>query len=91
MLQWSPPYLWPGQAIQYYNVFVTNEKKESAYYRVTTTFRDEVVFLEVTTTDEYISPMCSELQFFISAIGYDDTKLSPFSAVGGYLPSEYIV
>ena len=84
--QWSPPFLWPGEAIQYYDVFVINEERESEYHRVNTTFSDAVVSLTVMSQRDQ---MCSELEFSISAISYSDTKLPPFTVHGGYLPSKF--
>ena len=74
-LQWSPPFLWPGEAIQYYDVFVTNEERESVYHRVNTTFSDALVSLTVKTL---LDQTCRELEFSISAVSYSDTKLPPY-------------
>ena len=90
LFQWSPPFLWLGQAINYYDIFITNNAGETLYYRVNTTFSDAVVSFTATVAN-YPDPIlsCNDLHFSLSAVGSDQAKLPSFSATGGYIPGIY--
>ena len=88
-MKWSPPFLWPGQAIEHYDLFVTNENKESVYHRVNTTFRDDVVTFTAVAEHPQAIMMCNDLNFCVSAVSRDPTKKLPsYTVVGGYIPSK---
>ena len=66
-LTWSPPFLWPGQAILYFNVSVTNESDGSVtYHQINSNFNDSVVSFKKEIQEEPL--MCTEFTFNISAI-----------------------
>ena len=66
-LLWSPPFLWPGNRIQYYNITFTNRSTGSiSYSRMNSTYNDQIV----TFAREIQIQICSstELKICISAI-----------------------
>ena len=66
-LTWSPPFLWPGHAIQYFNVSVTNKNDGSVtYHQINSTFDDSVISFKLEIQEEPL--MCTEFTFNISAI-----------------------
>lgn len=68
LLEWSPPFLWPGQQIHHFNVSLMNRSDDSiTYFRVNATFSDAVVPLTVDFGNQGAS-LCSELIFEISAV-----------------------
>ena len=74
---WSPPFLWPGHAIQYFNVSITNKSDGSAtYHQINSSFNDRVV--SFTKEIHEGSLMCSEITVNISAISaYSYSTLQP--------------
>ena len=66
-LTWSPPFLWPGHAIEYFNVSITNESDGSVtYHRINNTFNDSVVSYGKEMQEEPL--MCTDITLNISAI-----------------------
>ena len=93
LLKWSPPFLWPGLSINYYNISINIPVKNEVFYDVNATFSDVVVsFLKVSdnTTE---TQSCNEMLFSISAITYNgtDSELPSFNVVGGYIQSKTII
>lgn len=76
LLVWSPPFLWHGSSIEYFNISVTNSIGNSTiYYRVNTSFSDAVVSFEVVANESQKIQICEELKFVISAVSSDLTTL----------------
>lgn len=68
LLEWSPPFLWPGQQIDYFNVSLANRSDDNVtHHRVDATFSDEVVSLTFDFGNQGAS-LCSELILEISAV-----------------------
>ena len=88
IIKWSPPFLWPGHRIKYFNITVINMSDGSviAYYRVNTTFSDQVVTLSL-STDDIDGLNCTEFEFRISAIS--NMTLQLFTIAGGYPSCKY--
>ena len=83
-LLWSPPFLWPGQRIQYYNISLVNKTDGIvAYYRVNSTFSDQLV------TFVYQNEKCTstEIEFRISAVGVSGLLVPVFNDTEWILPS----
>ena len=88
LLKWSPPFLWPGQRIDFFNVSLVNRSDGSVTcYRVNTTFNDPVVSLTVDFADRGNST-CTELRFDIVAVSGSGNLPSIFGASLQYQPSE---
>ena len=82
LLKWSPPYLWPGHRIKYYNVSTTSLNDGAIMYDIVNgTFSDHVITLEKPQPDQ----QCIEYRFEISAINNENELLQSFTASGGYL------
>ena len=84
-LLWSPPFLWPGERINYYNVFFTT-KGECAHteYRQKSNYSDQIVSLTVNHNE---AQMCTEFELFVSAIDTDSSVLQVFNVTGLIMPS----
>ena len=64
---WSPPYLWPGQAILHYNVSFTNMSDGSVNLTsLNSTYNDPMVTHSIPVPLEVFA--CTEVVFGISAI-----------------------
>ena len=102
LLEWSPPYLWPGHSIDYYKITVI-ETDESGIQNTrnfivnSTSFSDTTVTFVMdanrTTGAYHELQLCNEFLFGISAVTYDymnyiKSELAPFFVVGGYLPGK---
>ena len=77
-LTWSPPFLWPGRALRYFNVSITNKSDDSVtYHRINSTFDARVVSFSRKIQKEPL--MCTEIAITISAISNysHDTLLQP--------------
>ena len=86
-LLWSPPFLWPGRRIQYYNISFVNKTDGSiAYYRVNSTFSDQLVIF---TRMIYQNEKCTEteIEFTISAVGVSGLLVPVFNSTEWILPS----
>ena len=90
LLEWSPPFLWPGQHIDYFiiKVVILNDGSIT-HYLVNTTFDDAIVSLtvELDTYDLTMSA-CTEFLFSILAIGPDQVELPSFNVTGIFLSRE---
>ena len=86
ILTWSPLLLWPGHAIHYFNVSITNKTDGHVmYHKINSTFRDRIVSFAMEIQD--LSLMCTEITVNISAISayrYSTLQqpLKTFSATG---------
>ena len=77
ILTWSPPFLWPGQAIQYYNVSITNTSDGiTTYHKINSMFND----VTVTYTRQMPSEIfiCTEIIFGVSAVNQSGYALHNF-------------
>ena len=90
LLEWSPPFLWPGQHIDYFIIKVVILNDGSiAHYLVNTTFDDTIIPLtvELDTYDLRVCA-CTEFLFRISAIGPGQVELPSFNVTGRFLSCE---
>lgn len=87
ILKWSPPYLWPAQAIDYYNISVFESYNNVLRDRVDTTFSEAVVSWQPAEKIKE-TQTCTPLTFVITAVS-SDSDLVPVSITGGYLTSMY--
>ena len=93
-LNWSPPFLWRGELIDYYIVSVLNESGNCVEQRVNTTFSDVIVSFTSTSENANILS-CEKLTFTIEAVRRPLTEatsgpkpnLTVYTVFGGYLPS----
>ena len=77
-VRWSPPFLWPGQAIEYYNVSLMIEKDGSVYsQRVNSTFSDPLVSYIQQMSGERLS--CTSFTFYITAINSSGSSFQTFN------------
>ena len=91
LLRWSPPFLWSGSTIAYYNMSVTNMNGDSDFYRVNTSFDDAIVSFSLVANQSQTIEFCDQLTFMISPITKDnDMTLKSFVIIGGFIPSEII-
>ena len=84
LLEFSPPFLWPGQHIEYFVIKAINLNDGLiTRYVVNSTSTDAVVSLteELEASDLTVCA-CSELLFTVFAIGPDPTELSSFNVKG---------
>lgn len=66
-LHWSPPFLWPGHVIVYYNIFIINKTDGSTmHHGINATF-DIMMSLPINIGDQQ-RQSCTELLFVITAI-----------------------
>ena len=77
-ITWSPPFLWPGQAIQLYNIsfasHVNSERINESYYLMNNTFSNSIV----SYTKQLLT--CTEVTFDILAISLSSSEsLQSFS------------
>ena len=94
VLLWSPPFIWPGYRIAYYNVSVTTRNKGStAYYRVNSNvdYSNPIVSFanEIYRTETL---MCTELYFCIAPTTTSNHSLVQVcnSSDSSLSPCEYI-
>ena len=82
MVKWSPPFLWQGQHINYFQVRVHNLTDGSIMVdRVNTTFKDVLVIYVKHLTQHQVQ-MCTELLFCITAIDDSDRILKTINITG---------
>ena len=87
LFKWSPPYLWLGHSIEYYEISIGG----TTVQWMNATFKDTLVSYLKTADDPNDIQSCNELIFSVSAVSDIDRyhiKLRSFNAVGGYLPSK---
>ena len=90
LLEFSPPFLWPGQHIEYFIIKVINVNDGIiTRYVVNSTSTDVVISLtgELDASDLTVCT-CTELLFIVFAVGPDSTELSSFNVTGRYLSCE---
>ena len=92
-MPWSPPFLWPGVPIKYYDIEITNTRGESTHHPVNTTFSDAALSFTVFADDDEMtdSEACDSLYIIISAVGSDQKNLPTFTVSGGYIPCKYLI
>ena len=93
LLQWVPPYLWPGQVIDYYTVSVTGEDGIRTVHHMNATYNDTLVLFTETVADNTQQVQnCSKMIFTLSAVKtYEDglcTNLASFTIEGGFVPGK---
>ena len=77
LLTWSPPFLWPGHAIQYYNVSFMNKTDGSVTYRtVHSAYSDGTVMYSRQIPTEILS--CTQVTFGVSAMNASGFVLKEF-------------
>jgi hypothetical protein len=77
-VHWSPPFLWPGQPIEYYNVSLMLESDGSVYsQRVNSTFSDPLVSYTEQMSGE--SLFCTSFTFYITAVNSSGSSLQTFN------------
>ena len=82
LVQWSPPYLWPGYSIHFYNISIQNRDNDHVFYhQINAEFDDKIV--DFTFIQEQQNN-CSEFTFGISAISTDSRELSTAYVTGGF-------
>lgn len=73
ILKWSPPYLWPGHRIAYYNITTRNLRDSTRMFDwINATYSD--VLVSITKQKE-----CGEHVFEISALSNDNETLQRFT------------
>lgn len=91
LLEWSPPFLWPGEHIEYFIITATKLKDGSVIHHrmVNTSFDDTIVPLTV-ELDAFMYDLCtcSEFLFRIAAVGPDLVELPSSNVIGQYLSCE---
>jgi hypothetical protein len=81
-LKWSPPFLWAGYYIRYYNISVRDDsgRKFNTYQVSSTTFSEAVMTLPLNESYH----VCMEFTFEITP-GHQDLAGQIHSVVGGYI------
>ena len=82
LLKWSPPFLWPGHSIDYYNISVMN----NSYLLTNATFNDALVPFMIFAEESSIEA-CHVLEICLSAISSEAQCLTTFNINGGFVPS----
>lgn len=81
ILEWSPPYLWTGYRISYYNISTTNTTDGAVtYYVINATFNDPIVTHHISRQDQE----CTEFIFGISAVSTAGEVLRSYEETGQY-------
>lgn len=103
LLKWSPPYLWPGHSIDYYQITVSktdgsgNILRNARNFVVNATFSDTIITFildaNLTVGADLEWPFSSVYVFGISAVSIDyidndKSELDQFFIVGRYLPGK---
>ena len=92
LLEWSPPFLWPAQHIENFNITVANLNDRSVIHRtlLNASFNDVTASLRV-EVDPYMYNLCTctEFLFTIFAIGPGLIELPSFNVTGRYLLREW--
>ena len=90
IVSWSPPFLWPGRAIEYYTVSFMLESDGSIYsQRVNSTFSDHVVSYTQQMSGESLS--CTSFTFYITAADSSGSILQTFNVTSCKEASHYVV
>lgn len=93
-VHWSPPFLWPGRAIQSYDIILlfVNETDESAtYHKINSSFSDRVVSFTKELQEESIMK-CTKITVNVTALSARKQQqvrndLNTFSVSKWILPS----
>lgn len=81
LLQWCPPYLWPGHHIEYFTISTTNITDGTITYdRINATFDEYVMTFEKERQGE----VCGKLKFTLSAVNTDSENLQTYEITKGY-------
>lgn len=76
-LTWSPPFLWPGHAIQYHNISFSNNTDGSiTYHTVASVYSDGTVAYTRQIPTEVLT--CTEITFGVSAMNTSGFTLETF-------------
>ena len=69
-LMWSPPFLWPGQRIQDWNITVTNKNDgNTSHHILNSSFTDPIISFSMSWSCLQLSTMtCTEIIFSISPV-----------------------
>ena len=82
VVKWSPPFVWPGQHINHFQVRVHNLTDGGIVAdRINTTFKD-VLVTYVNHLTQHQLQMCTELLFCITAIDDSDGILKTINITG---------
>ena len=85
-LLWSPPFLWPGERIDYFNVSFMNKSDGSIeYYKVDSVFSDQVVNLTVVINPNETCTT-AEIKFCISPVSVSGQLLRERNVTGWITP-----
>ena len=76
-LTWSPPFFWPGQRIQHYNITVTNKNTgNSSHHILNSSFIDPIISFSMSISYLQLSTMtCTEVIFSISPVSESAPKV----------------
>ena len=76
-LMWSPPFLWPGQRIQRYNITVTNKNTgNSSHHILNSSLIDPIISFSMSISYLQLSTMtCTEVIFSISPVSESAPKV----------------
>ena len=86
LLKWSPPFLWPGYSIDYYNISITNNGSITYSHALNATFKDVLVSFLTFAEDSDIQS-CHVLKILLSAVSSDAEDLTTYHVNGGFIPS----
>ena len=89
-LLWSPQFLWPGQRIDYYNISFMNKSNgniTTSYYRVNSTFSDQVFKLTKIHPNDIDLCTTAEIEFKISAVSVSGHLLPIINVTDWITPS----
>lgn len=81
-LKWSPPFLWPGRPILYFNLSIVDWSRESPSHQIiNSTFSERIVIFIFEINKSWIPEnlTCTEITFSISAVGMHDSE--PLEAI----------
>ena len=85
LLEWSPPFLWPGYHIEHFSIIVRNQKEDRVIHRTTVNASfDDIIVSMMVELDVYSHDLCTctEFLFTIFTAGPDQVELPPFSVIG---------
>ena len=88
LLKWSPPFLWPGYSIEFYNISVMNSGLITNNFLLNATFDDALVPFTIFAEDSNIES-CHVLEILLSAVTSDAQHLTTFHINGSFIPSVY--
>ena len=91
LVQWSPPFLWPGYRINYFNVSVRDKRLSTdnvLMFDVLNATFDELIVshYHVRNTSEQDASECNELLFEVSSYTSSNSSLPQTYSVPGAFP-----